>query len=79
MVSAIIGCGHDYISFGLQDLQKGIDLGLVSPEVLQNFFDLEKYPLLSELTHRFQVNLYFENKTLYKIMRLFHHSPSGSS
>ena len=23
-----------------QDLQKGIDLGLVSPEVLQNFFDL---------------------------------------
>ncbi|OMP12110.1 hypothetical protein CCACVL1_00126 [Corchorus capsularis] len=37
-----------------QDLQKGLDLGLVSPEVLQNFFDLEKYPLLSELTHRFQ-------------------------
>lgn len=37
-----------------QDLQKGIDLGLVSPEVLQNFFDLEKYPLISELTHRFQ-------------------------
>ncbi|KAK7274760.1 hypothetical protein RIF29_15858 [Crotalaria pallida] len=25
-----------------QDLQKGIDLGLVSPEVLQNFFDLEQ-------------------------------------
>lgn len=37
-----------------QDLQKGLDLGLVSPEVLQNFFDLEQYPLLSELTHRFQ-------------------------
>lgn len=37
-----------------QDLQKGIDLGLVSPEVLQNFFDLEQYPLVSELTHRFQ-------------------------
>ncbi|KAK7311177.1 hypothetical protein RJT34_09142 [Clitoria ternatea] len=37
-----------------QDLQKGIDLGLVSPEVLQNFFDLEQYPLISELTHRFQ-------------------------
>ncbi|OIV97445.1 hypothetical protein TanjilG_16206 [Lupinus angustifolius] len=37
-----------------QDLQKGIDLGLVSPEVLQNFFDLEKYPLIAELTHRFQ-------------------------
>ncbi|KAG2730566.1 hypothetical protein I3760_01G300000 [Carya illinoinensis] len=37
-----------------QDLQKGLDLGLVSPEVLQNFFDMEKYPLISELTHRFQ-------------------------
>ncbi|CAL0320347.1 unnamed protein product [Lupinus luteus] len=37
-----------------QDLQKGIDLGLVSPEVLQNFFDLEQYPLIAELTHRFQ-------------------------
>ncbi|GAA0183245.1 hypothetical protein LIER_30696 [Lithospermum erythrorhizon] len=37
-----------------QDLQKGLDLGLISPEVLQNFFDLEKYPLISELTHRFQ-------------------------
>ncbi|ONI24720.1 hypothetical protein PRUPE_2G258000 [Prunus persica] len=37
-----------------QDLQKGLDLGLVSPEVLQNFFDLEQYPLISELTQRFQ-------------------------
>ncbi|KAI4385632.1 hypothetical protein MLD38_003632 [Melastoma candidum] len=37
-----------------QDLQKGLDLGLISPEVLQNFFDLEKYPLVAELTHRFQ-------------------------
>lgn len=37
-----------------QDIQRGLDLGLVSPEVLQNFFDLEKYPLISELTHRFQ-------------------------
>lgn len=37
-----------------QDLQKGLDLGVVSPEVLQNFFDLEKYPYISELTHRFQ-------------------------
>ncbi|XP_010692907.2 protein RETICULATA-RELATED 5, chloroplastic isoform X1 [Beta vulgaris subsp. vulgaris] len=37
-----------------QDLQKGLDLGLVSPEVLQNFFDLEQYPVISELTHRFQ-------------------------
>ncbi|KAA0054986.1 hypothetical protein IC582_004589 [Cucumis melo] len=37
-----------------QDIQKGLDLGVVSPEVLQNFFDLEQYPLISELTHRFQ-------------------------
>ncbi|KAJ8764008.1 hypothetical protein K2173_004883 [Erythroxylum novogranatense] len=37
-----------------QDLQKGLDLGLVSPEVLQNFFDLEQYPLTKELAHRFQ-------------------------
>uniref|UniRef100_A0A0E0DSU9 PX domain-containing protein n=1 Tax=Oryza meridionalis TaxID=40149 RepID=A0A0E0DSU9_9ORYZ len=37
-----------------QDLQKGIDLGVVSPEILQNFFDLEKYPVMSELIHRFQ-------------------------
>ncbi|KAL5230892.1 hypothetical protein ABZP36_029668 [Zizania latifolia] len=37
-----------------QDLQKGIDLGVVSPEILQNFFDLEKYPVISELIHRFQ-------------------------
>ncbi|CAM8972861.1 unnamed protein product [Rhodiola kirilowii] len=37
-----------------QDLQEGLDLGLVSPEVLQNFFDLEQYPLLAELAKRFQ-------------------------
>ncbi|CAN0888387.1 Protein RETICULATA-RELATED 6, chloroplastic [Linum grandiflorum] len=37
-----------------QDLQKGLDQGLVSPEVLQNFFDLEQYPLIKELTDRFQ-------------------------
>ncbi|CAH8265433.1 unnamed protein product [Arabidopsis lyrata] len=37
-----------------QDIQKGLDLGLVSPEILQNFFDLEQYPLISELTQRFQ-------------------------
>ncbi|CAI8597390.1 unnamed protein product [Vicia faba] len=53
-----------------QDLQKGIDLGLVSPEVLQNFFDLEKYPLLSELTHRFQgfrERLLADPKFLYRL------------
>nr|CAB3478715.1 unnamed protein product [Digitaria exilis] len=37
-----------------QDLQKGIDLGVVSPEILQNFFDLEQYPVMAELIHRFQ-------------------------
>lgn len=39
-----------------QDLQKGLDLGVVSPEILQNFFDLEQYPLVAELIHRFQVS-----------------------
>ncbi|XP_020585554.1 protein RETICULATA-RELATED 6, chloroplastic-like isoform X2 [Phalaenopsis equestris] len=37
-----------------QDLQKGLDLGVVSPEILQNFFDLEQYPIIAELLHRFQ-------------------------
>ncbi|CAM0883021.1 unnamed protein product [Alopecurus aequalis] len=37
-----------------QDIQKGIDRGVVSPEILQNFFDLEKYPVVDELIHRFQ-------------------------
>ncbi|CAA0836636.1 Protein of unknown function (DUF399 and DUF3411 [Striga hermonthica] len=37
-----------------QDLQNGLDLGLVSPEVLQNLFDLERYPIISELTSHFQ-------------------------
>ncbi|PSS33272.1 Protein RETICULATA-RELATED 6 like [Actinidia chinensis var. chinensis] len=37
-----------------KDLQQGLDLGVVSPEVLQNFFDLEQYPLISKLTQRFQ-------------------------
>lgn len=44
--------------FAYQDLQNGLDLGLVSPEVLQNFFDLEQYPIISELTNRFQVHRY---------------------
>lgn len=38
-----------------KDLQQGLDLGLVSPEVLQNFFDLEQYPFISDLTKGFQV------------------------
>lgn len=38
-----------------QDLQKGLDLEIISPEVLQNFFDVKQYPLLSELAYRFQV------------------------
>jgi hypothetical protein len=45
-----------FIVFLYQDLQKGIDLGVVSPEILQNFFDLEKYPVMAELIHRFQVS-----------------------
>lgn len=38
-----------------QDLHKGLDFGLVSLEVLQSLFDLEQYPLISELTHRFTI------------------------
>ena len=56
IILVVTSSDQDIFSCRFQDLQKGIDLGLVSPEVLQNFFDLEKYPLLSELTHRFQVN-----------------------
>ncbi|XP_057873190.2 protein RETICULATA-RELATED 5, chloroplastic [Cryptomeria japonica] len=37
-----------------QDLQKGLDLGLVSPEVLQKFLDLDKQPFIAELIHHFQ-------------------------
>ncbi|GFZ15078.1 DUF399 family protein, putative [Actinidia rufa] len=47
-----------------KDLQQGLDLGVVSPEVLQNFFDLEQYPLISELTHRFQESLGFRERLL---------------
>lgn len=47
----------DDIIIYFQDLQRGLDLGLVSPEVLQNFFDLEQYPFISELTQRFQVKV----------------------
>lgn len=37
-----------------KDLQTGLDLGLVPPEVLKDFFDLDKQPFISELTKRFQ-------------------------
>ncbi|KAL0341226.1 UNVERIFIED_CONTAM: protein RETICULATA-RELATED 6, chloroplastic [Sesamum radiatum] len=61
-----------------QDLQKGLDLGLVSPEVLQNFFDLEQYPVISELTHRFQtsyrrnyINHYYPHSSVREAQRKF--------
>ncbi|XP_051138078.1 protein RETICULATA-RELATED 5, chloroplastic [Andrographis paniculata] len=53
-----------------QDIQKGLDLGVVSPEVLQNFFDLEQYPLIAELTNRFQgfrERLLADPKFLYRL------------
>lgn len=37
-----------------QDLQAGLDLGLVPPELLKDFFDLDKQPFIAELTQRFQ-------------------------
>lgn len=59
---------HEIICcYAHQDLQKGLDLGLVSPEVLQNFFDLEQYPIIKELTHRFQVYLLSGSKNFVLI------------
>ncbi|KAI5069476.1 hypothetical protein GOP47_0015777 [Adiantum capillus-veneris] len=37
-----------------KDLQAGLDLGLVPPEVLKDFFDLDKQPFIAELTKHFQ-------------------------
>lgn len=37
-----------------KDLQTGLDLGLVPPEVLKDFFDLDKQPFIAELTKNFQ-------------------------
>ncbi|EFJ19988.1 hypothetical protein SELMODRAFT_177305 [Selaginella moellendorffii] len=37
-----------------QDLQAGLERGVISPELLQSFLDLDKHPVLAELTKRFQ-------------------------
>lgn len=37
-----------------QDLQLGLKQGLVAPEVLENFFELEQNSLMAELTGRYQ-------------------------
>eukprot|EP00246_Nothoceros_aenigmaticus_P014752 TRINITY_DN5816_c0_g1_i1.p1 TRINITY_DN5816_c0_g1~~TRINITY_DN5816_c0_g1_i1.p1 ORF type:complete len:535 (+),score=83.81 TRINITY_DN5816_c0_g1_i1:337-1941(+) len=37
-----------------QDLQVGLEQGLISPDVLQSFFELDKQPVIAELTQRFQ-------------------------
>ncbi|KAJ7531066.1 hypothetical protein O6H91_14G031200 [Diphasiastrum complanatum] len=37
-----------------QDIQAGLERGIVSPEVLKSFFELDRQPLLAELTRRFQ-------------------------
>ena len=55
LASEFLYDGLNILMCSYQDLQKGLDLGVVSPEVLQNFFDLEQYPFISELTHQFQV------------------------
>lgn len=55
----------------IQDLQKGLDLGVVSPEILQNFFDLEQYPVIAELIHRFQVSKCWYN-FLFPVKRFIH-------
>ncbi|MCO5546952.1 hypothetical protein L7F22_000391 [Adiantum nelumboides] len=37
-----------------KDLQAGLDLGLIPPELLKDFFDLDKQPFIAELTKHFQ-------------------------
>ncbi|CAI7793405.1 unnamed protein product [Closterium sp. NIES-54] len=37
-----------------QDLQTGIERGLISPDTLRSFFELESHPLVAEATKRFQ-------------------------
>lgn len=53
-----------------QDIQAGLERGLVDPEVLQSFFELDQHPIIAELTRRFQVclasnfiNHHFERST----------------
>lgn len=38
-----------------QDIQAGLERGLVDPEVLKSFFELDQHPIMAELTRRFQV------------------------
>ncbi|XP_024382482.1 protein RETICULATA-RELATED 5, chloroplastic [Physcomitrium patens] len=37
-----------------QDIQAGLERGLVDPEVLKSFFELDEHPIIAELTRRFQ-------------------------
>jgi hypothetical protein len=37
-----------------QDMQAGLERGLVSPKVLQSFFELDKHPYIAELSLHFQ-------------------------
>jgi hypothetical protein len=41
-----------------QDMQAGLERGLVSPKVLQSFFELDKIPYIAELSRHFQVAAY---------------------
>jgi hypothetical protein len=41
-----------------QDMQAGLERGLVSPKVLQSFFELDKLPYIAELSRHFQVAAY---------------------
>lgn len=40
-----------------QDIQAGLDRGLVDPEVLKSFFELDQHPIIAELTRRYQVSV----------------------
>lgn len=38
-------------------MQAGLDRGLVDPEVLKSFFELDQHPIIAELTRRYQVSV----------------------
>jgi len=42
-----------------QDIQAGLERGLVDPEVLKSFFELDQHPIIAALTGRFQVTCYY--------------------
>ena len=50
-----------------QDIQAGLDRGLVDPEVLKSFFELDQHPIIAELTRRYQVSVAHTPPVIEKI------------